>query len=230
MSNREPVAVARIRDDAGRLVGTGFLVAPDLVLTCTHVVLAALGADFAGEPADDTVDLDFPLADGAARAQAHVLGWTAQDAGSRGDIALLKLTAAPRGQLPAAKLRPVRIGRDEPVRIFGYALQRAQGPGDVITGVAVSERAGLLQINTAGELQVERGFSGSPVYNPETGAVAGMVVTAVSGKYSCNAVPINAVLDTFPELGSRIRLPAHRTGAWSRSRNGTPPGSRAATQ
>ncbi|MDR7276617.1 nSTAND1 domain-containing NTPase [Catenuloplanes atrovinosus] len=198
--NGEPVAVARIRTSAGHLVGTGFLVASDLVLTCTHVVRAALAADFTAEPPADTVELEFPMPHGTFRAQGHVAAWTSEESGSRGDTALLRLTTAPPPELPVARLGSTGTARDEPVRIYGHALQRAHGPGDVIVGTAVSGRVGLLQINTEGGLQVEPGYSGSPVYQASTGLVVGMVVQRITGRSTCNAVPVEAVLENFPEL------------------------------
>jgi RNA polymerase sigma factor (sigma-70 family) len=57
------LSVVRVLDGAGTAVGAGFLVAPDVVATCAHVVNTALDRD----PADDRtppgpVRVDFPMA------------------------------------------------------------------------------------------------------------------------------------------------------------------------
>ncbi|MBB2948921.1 WD40 repeat protein/energy-coupling factor transporter ATP-binding protein EcfA2 [Actinoplanes lutulentus] len=199
----EPMAVARIRDAAGRLAGSGFLVAPDLVLTCTHVLLAAMRTTFTDEPPDDLIDLDFPVPGGDERLRARVLAWTAPGTPGRGDTALLQLTAAPPASLTAARLRPAAAVWDEPMRIFGYALRRPEALGDSVAGVVVNTRgSGWLQLRVDdGDPPVEAGFSGSPVWSKASGAVVGMVVSVITGTRTVNAVPVDNLFRDFPRLG-----------------------------
>ncbi|WP_433833114.1 trypsin-like peptidase domain-containing protein [Actinoplanes sp. CA-015351] len=199
----EPMAVARIRDAAGRLAGSGFLVAPDLVLTCAHVVLAALRTPFTDEPPDDLINLDFPVPGGDERLRARVLAWTAPGTPGRGDTALLQLAAAPPASLTAARLRPAAAVWDEPMRIFGYAVRRPEALGDSVAGVVVNTRgSGWLQLRVEdGDPPVEAGFSGSPVWSRASGAVVGMVVSVVTGTRTVNAVPVGDLFRDFPRLG-----------------------------
>jgi hypothetical protein len=94
-------AVARIRNEDG-VVGGGFLVGPDLVVTCAHVVADALGASpYSPSPPDAPVQLDFPLltngADPTRSGRGVVVRWVpvAEDGG--GDLALLRLSVPPPG-------------------------------------------------------------------------------------------------------------------------------------
>jgi hypothetical protein len=55
-------AIARFYNSQGIVIGAGFLVADQTVLTCAHVVAAALGlADTQPERPTGIVELDFPL-------------------------------------------------------------------------------------------------------------------------------------------------------------------------
>jgi hypothetical protein len=62
MATMLEAAIARVHGAQGRVVGGGFLVEPDKVVTCAHVVARALGlADDEPPPAQAEVRLDFPL-------------------------------------------------------------------------------------------------------------------------------------------------------------------------
>ncbi|MEU4689395.1 trypsin-like peptidase domain-containing protein [Actinoplanes sp. NPDC023714] len=188
-----PASVARIRDHEGRFAGSGFLVAPGYVLTCAHVVLAALGTGFTGTPPATGVEVAFA---GGHVTAATVVAWTAPD---RGDTALLRLARPPA--LPAARLHPAGTAFEEQVRISGYAVRRAGGGVDSIVGVVVDPgRDGLMQLRTAdGDPPVESGFSGSPVWSARTGAVVAMVVSVIRGTRTVKAVPVAELLRHFPE-------------------------------
>jgi hypothetical protein len=55
-------AIARIYHTSGAVVGAGFLVNDRQLLTCAHVVTAALGIPVnTSEASTDAIDVDFPL-------------------------------------------------------------------------------------------------------------------------------------------------------------------------
>ncbi|BCJ48193.1 hypothetical protein GCM10010168_25530 [Actinoplanes ianthinogenes] len=199
--NREPVAVARIRDADGNIAGTGFLVAPNLLLTCFHVLPEA---ETPPGPAG-TVAVDFPRRPKDWATRAQIVATVAEDGPGRGDTALLRLLEPPPPDLVAARLHLVETTWGEEVRIFGYAGRRPEGIGDAVGGKMRHERSsGLLQIQTdASDPRIAGGFSGSPVYSPESDAVVGMVVSRYTGETTCNAIPVNTLFEHFPQLSAR---------------------------
>src|SRR2546423_933098 len=77
MYNYPEASVVRIFTANGVVVGTGFLAAKDTVLTCAHIIAAALklDRDTLNTPTE-AVLLDFPLVAPANYFPAHVLSWT----------------------------------------------------------------------------------------------------------------------------------------------------------
>ncbi|HEU0089598.1 MAG TPA: serine protease, partial [Pseudonocardiaceae bacterium] len=167
-----------------RTVGVGFLVTPERILTCAHVVNLALGRDrHAQDPPTehDYVLVEFPLAEDAI-CRARVQIWVPPPAsGIRGgDIAgLLVRGRVPAGVAPAQLSSGAAVGRQ--VEVFGYpdAVARPDGvwaPGRVAGEVS----GGLLQIDASddGAWRAQRGFSGAPVIDLETGTAVGMFKAA----------------------------------------------------
>lgn len=78
----------RILHPNGKTVGTGFLVAPNLVATCAHVVIAAEAID------DDTVQVQFTGRPGKIKATVLSEFWSDPD---QFDVAILQLEKVPAG-------------------------------------------------------------------------------------------------------------------------------------
>ncbi|MFD4916835.1 trypsin-like peptidase domain-containing protein [Streptomyces virginiae] len=198
-------AVLRIRDGRGDPVGLGFLISPELALTCAHVVSAALGAPQDEEPSPATrVRVDLPLASAAAPdgvgVTASVEHWLPPREEGGGDMAVLRLDAP----LPGA--RPVRLIEAEqvwghPVRAFGFPTGR---PGGVWhSGVLRGAQAhGWIQADLAGGgYPVSRGFSGTPVWDEDRVGVVGMIAVAEAGRPPVSyLIPTAGILQTWPEL------------------------------
>jgi hypothetical protein len=172
----DPLGPALVRlVEGGRILGAGFLIGPDVVATCAHVVDGA------------TPVADFPL----LRSPDHAVEVLSQD--DELDIAILRLTDPPTGALPV----PARITgdvRDHRFRTFGF-------PRDLPDGIWVTGR--LVGAQGAGRIQmaqdpdhwhIEPGFSGAPVWDEDLGGVVGMVVTFTArSKTTAHLVPINAL-------------------------------------
>ncbi|MFC6084829.1 trypsin-like serine protease, partial [Sphaerisporangium aureirubrum] len=80
---------------AGGICGAAVLITEHHVLTCAHVVNAALGRPpTATTRPESLINLDFPAAPGTPRVQAAVAedGWFPIEPDERGDIAILHLT------------------------------------------------------------------------------------------------------------------------------------------
>jgi hypothetical protein len=200
-------AVARVLDAGGEPVGAAFLVTPDIVLTAAHVVSVAAGNGKDGtEQPDGEVILSFAVA--ADRLlRAEVVHWLPPGAGSPEDIAGLRLLdplpdgAAP---VPLADLRSL-MGRR--VAMLGFPGDAPHG-GWGMAQLAGLDARGFVQVDTLPDSQftIEEGFSGTPVWDVEDRAVAGLVVEGwTSYRRSGFMVPTAMVLEAWPWLADRIR-------------------------
>jgi hypothetical protein len=197
-------ACVRVHNGAGEVVGSAFAVGPDLVATCAHVVAAATGADPYAEAAPaGPLAVDFPmLSDAPARRSARVHRWVPIAEDGSGDVALLRLdTPAPTG----AVMPPVRRVEglwDHRFRVFGFPDGSWDG---VWTTGRIRDRQGTgwFQLQgSPGDQPIVGGFSGSPVWDDETGAVVGMTVAADRDPSVTTAylIPVDQVLGLDPEL------------------------------
>lgn len=200
-------SIARVLDGRGMVVGAGFLIRPDTVVTCAHVVSVALGRD----PADDRLPpepllIDFPMSrerhGRRPTAMARVSRWSPIRGDGTGDIALLKLdTAAPsRSGVP-----PLRGGGG----LWGHEYRVLGFPADMIDGVWTTGRirgaqgTGWLQLQGAATDQcIDEGYSGSPVWDGTAGAVVGITVARARDRATTTAyvIPIAQVLDLDRDL------------------------------
>ncbi|MDN5913685.1 MAG: trypsin-like peptidase domain-containing protein [Pseudonocardia sp.] len=198
-------ACVRVRDLGGFVVGSGFLVGPDMVATCAHVVAEAVdGRADSPEPPTGEVTLDFPvLGDAPAARTARIARWSPIDDDGRGDVALLRLS----GPAPAGAVMPPLRGGDESrwdhrFRVFGFP--EGQDDGVWATGrIRGVQGTGWLQLQGApGDHPVVGGFSGSPVWDDDSGAVIGMTVAAdrLPGVTTAYLIPVADVLGLDPEL------------------------------
>jgi WD40 repeat protein/3',5'-cyclic AMP phosphodiesterase CpdA len=215
--------VVRILNASGGTAGVGMLVGPREIMTCAHVVNAALGRDLRtqDEPGGP-VTVEFPLVPGAEPTTVTVARWLppprsdAADAGGH-DVAGLVLAGAalPGGAVPA------RLATQLPetgaiVDVFGYAAtpQRRDGAWVEAT-VRGTVGGGRLQLDaTPGTaLRIRPGYSGSPVYGRANGQVVGMLVTAPSagsGERDAYAIGPDQLAAAWPRR--RRRAPVRRSG------------------
>ncbi|MET7437195.1 trypsin-like peptidase domain-containing protein, partial [Streptomyces sp. NPDC005568] len=191
-------AVVRIKGQDGEVGGAGFFVAPDLVLTCAHVVSDVLERSRDRPVAPGTaVTVDLPLsgpgapegtggaAGGDARPgqprperKALVETWVPIRADRTGDLALLRLPEPLPGARPLPMADPVSVW-EHGARAVGFTDGE---PGESWfrgkLGGATGE--GWLQLSRADgqAAHVRQGFSGTPVWDNELGAAVGLVVAA----------------------------------------------------
>jgi S1-C subfamily serine protease len=176
----------RTRSPPFRFLGTGFAVADGLtVVTNAHVIPEKIDS-----AAMETLAIAIPGAENRAQVRAVKAG----PADPAHDIALLQLEGAP---LPALRLRDsAGVREGDPVLFTGFPIGTVLGPFPAthrgmiaaITPVAIPQaRPGDLNPQTirrlsAGPFPVFQldataypGSSGSPVYDPATGEVLGVV-------------------------------------------------------
>ena len=177
-------SVVRVLDTNGNTVGVGVLVGPREILTCAHVVNAALGRDRRAEvqPLGEVV-VKFVMGDGLPlRAQVDCW-WPPPRSGATGDdIAGLVLTSP---ALPTG-IGPARLAANPPepaqvVDVFGYPREPPRPSGTWVEATVrgrVGDRLLHLDSTLDSALRIQPGFSGSPVYDRSTGRVVGLLAIA----------------------------------------------------
>ncbi|MEU0414385.1 trypsin-like peptidase domain-containing protein [Streptomyces griseorubiginosus] len=203
-------AVVRFRTaDAGEIVGHGVLVDDEHVVTCAHVVNAALGRDLRSRESAEgqLLRLEFPLlAELAAyvpERRARVDAWAAPgDAFDGLDVAGLTLIGEgrPVGAVPLPlAVRPAVAGD---VLMFGPAPGRPGGwvPGRLRPQVTRHRQ----QVDQAGQgaLVAQPRYSGTPVLDPEAGQVLGILVATAVGRDAMDvyAVPVPSITSAWPAV------------------------------
>ena len=214
-------ALVRIVTTAGRPVGVGVLLGRKEILTCAHVVNAALGRDRRSpERPEGSVTVEFPLLpgdqQGPARVTARVGRWLpppgpAAVPGESGDDDLAGLVvlggAVPRGAVPA-RLAAGAPGHGHAVEIFGYPSDPPRPDGAWVPATVRGQvSGGRLQLDTdpSAAHTVQAGYSGSPVIDCATGRVIGILATAPrvgSGGRDSYAVSADRIRRAWPEVGS----------------------------
>ncbi|CAK8724116.1 hypothetical protein GCAAIG_14100 [Candidatus Electronema halotolerans] len=197
--------------------GAGFLVTPQHVITCAHVVNDALGLpQRAVEQPDLPLLFDFPLLAGQPFVQAKILRWfpVQEDSaiGELEDIAVLELL--PDSPLPAGAQPAPLVVPDEKehvffawkVRMFGFPSFAPDGTwaNGVLQGLTGK---GWAEIHHADSGSVAPGFSGTAVWSVRENAVCGMTVSSLSSAASY-MIPAAALIQAFPEM-DRFSRPAN---------------------
>jgi hypothetical protein len=187
-----------IRNERGAAVGGGVVLGDRHVLTCAHVVTAAVGGPSAAVPVDFVA-----LRPGLAPQRARVVrdGWFPPLTDESGDLALLELPAPlPRGT--GLLLRRLSLGAHHEVRLCGF-------PAEAPTGLWVNARLDgecgpggeWIQLTAAAsDPRVQEGFSGTPVFHDASGSVVGIVVTRPgrAGSPVSYMVPVETILSYLP--------------------------------
>lgn len=178
--------------------GTGFFVAPHLIVTCAHVVYPD-GTDASTPPKLTVFDPDGDEHD--------VLSFRALSPRNADDLALI--------QLKRPCNRPcVLLSREfrsvDPLHGFGYAENYPQGMPISLEGegwLGTDER--WLKLKGS---QVRRGMSGSPLFNARTGAVSAVLKRSAGVGHALGgfAVSTKVLLDLEPTL-SEENMRFHQT-------------------
>lgn len=173
----------RLVIDSGREVGTGFFVAPGLLLTCAHVLNGA--ADGSG-----TIEVEWDGQKSSA-ALEQITDKTYPD------LALLKTSAITNH--PCVYLSP-EVSLDDQLYTYGYP--KAYIHGDPLTFKYISPTGAPQTLLTFSLGNLRPGFSGGPLLNLRTGAVCG-ITKRTAGENTLlggRGVPIIQALQAFPQL------------------------------
>lgn len=216
--------IARIlsRTDKGRrAVGVGAYLNNRFLLTCAHVIDAALNlSKDANLPAlpNNSIELDFPFQESAflkAKVfKAKVLFWKPCEnlnfAGEGDDVAILEILELPeeaKNNLSPLILYSVEEPWGHEFRAAGFPrgydrlVDWAEGE---ITG---NQTEGWLQLKTKADGEIKEGYSGSPVWDSRVGAVIGMI-TATASQHKASIISacvIQKLLKQPIDLVRRLR-------------------------
>ncbi len=173
-------ALARIWPDHGDPVGAGTLLADDQVLTCAHVVNAAIGASEASQSRPtEPIDVDFPFSHDRRRTSAHVLTWVPIGDDGGGDLCVLKLANRPPVDCEPAVLLEADGLAQHSFEVLGFPARFPDGT--LATGMLIGRNAAdwvqMQDDHTTGP-RVRPGFSGAPVWDRTLGGIVGIVVTS----------------------------------------------------
>lgn len=166
----------RIYNQHDKVVGAGFILSEQQILTCAHVVRTALAMpQDALLPDNSLVSLDFPLIAPQQQLQARLASWN-----NAKDLAFLyPVQPLPTGTLPAnLEKLPADLWGHE-IRAFGFPTGYDQGVW--CEGKLLGKNAlGWVQIQDTSQRGyfIQPGFSGAPVWDDVLRAVVGMVVAA----------------------------------------------------
>ncbi|MGY5138382.1 nSTAND1 domain-containing NTPase, partial [Streptomyces nigrescens] len=192
--------LVRIRG-GDEVVGAGFLVAPDVVCTCAHVVAYALGLPRdTGTAPSEAVRVEFPLlrdAGGAVPAvRARVVSWKPLLDDDSGDVALLRLDRRVPNARPVALVDGASVWGHS-FRAYGFPDGGDQGVWATGTLRSV-QGAGWVQMDAdPSSRQITKGYSGAAVWDDVQGGVVGLTVAAGHGALAGAAflVPSASLVD-----------------------------------
>lgn len=196
-------AIFAVLDQGGEIVGTGFLVAPNLAVTCAHVIFD-VGANIG-----DVIHIRFH--DYKTKSSAVVIAGLWRDV-DQGDIAFLRLNSIIKDVLPL-RLAPAADSRSGNSFIsFGYATA-ADVKGIAVRGTIddyLPEHK-LLQIQAP---QANHGISGAPVIDEKRGVVVGMITKGHNelgrNELTTFATPAEILWEVCPDIKPSIPpLPRH---------------------
>ena len=194
-------------------LGVGFLVSERHIVTCSHVVAAALGIprDTAAMPVQ-RVHLDFPLAGAGAQLSAAILHWDHQ-----ADITILELD-----QTYPELVKPIEIATKEDLTehdCWAYGVPQGDEDGHWMKGIILSRTgtAHYYQFESRSGYRPELGFSGGPIWDERLRAVVGMVVAVDEGRpeaASGRMIHARLLTQTLASLGIAIPVRIRRPSAF----------------
>jgi len=170
------------------VVGAGFLISNQNVLTCAHVVTSALNI-LTGTPETPTqsIDVDFPFIAPGQKVKAKVVCWqpiqspTATPSREGEDIAVLELESELPKQAQPVTIVPIEEENlwDHRFRVCGFPSGKVDGCW--ATGVLSGKLPqGWLQIedDKVTGYRIRPGFSGAPVWDLKLASIVGITVAA----------------------------------------------------
>jgi hypothetical protein len=189
-----------------RVIGAGCLLTSNLVLTCRHVVETALGVSAPRLAKGAKVTMRLSGVEPPIEVAGRLEDWSRED-GPANDLALVRFDL-PGGRLlqiaEASFATPFRHA-DKRFSVVGFPEYNDDGyyASGVMHGPNVS---GLVQLDSSGQIKIQGGYSGAPVWCPEVRAYIGIVCSGLPGERVAWCIPSRLVARFHPELRVRLRV------------------------
>jgi len=204
-------AIARIYNKNGKVAGAGFLVSQFHLLTCAHVVTAALGITTNTQDSPtEIIEVDFPLIAPGQKVKAKVVFWQPVNPGqSKEDIAGLQIEETlPTGVSPVQLVTASDYWQHK-FRIFGFPQGHDTGvwADGELRDIQATRWIQIEAIKVPG-YQIEPGFSGSPVWDESLQGVVGMAVSAEKKREGVKAafmMPTTVLVETWDFLTQSVQ-------------------------
>lgn len=199
-------SITRIYHSNGAVIGAGFLISENYVLTCAHVITQALSLPLNTEEIPrGLIDLDFPLIAPGKKLQAQVIFW--QPVSSTKlveDIAGLKLNSnLPNATQPAQLVEAEDLWQHS-IRVFGFPKGHSNGiwASGVLRDTTGKNWLQIEDTKVPG-YKIEQGFSGAPVWDEKLAGVVGMAIAAEKKRENTKAaflISTKVLRQTWTEL------------------------------
>lgn len=197
----------KTKDDEITIVGAGFLVSPEYIITCAHVVNDSLGLIVtSAEKPTDIIECDFPVIAPSQSLATTVEVWHPVKLNSNDpqDIAILKLKDSVPSQAQPVSLITSEIGDLSGHNYRAYGFSRNEGvwsDGKIQSSIACNK----IQIEDTKYTgyAVEGGFSGTAIWDEQLSGVVGMAVMADKEKLVAKSaffIPTNILLKAWDKL------------------------------
>jgi V8-like Glu-specific endopeptidase len=204
-------AIARIYNKQGKVVGAGFLVSQQHLVTCAHVVTASLGiVTNTQDSPDGIIEVDFPLIAPGQKVKAKVVFWQPVNPGqSKEDIAGLQIEETlPTGVSPVQIVTTSDYWQHK-FRIFGFPQGHDTGvwADGELRDLQATRWIQIEAIKVPG-YQIEPGFSGSPIWDESLQGVVGMAVAAEKKREGVKAafmMPTTVLVETWDFLNQSVQ-------------------------
>lgn len=193
-------SIIRVFNINKRPIGSGFLVTPNLIITCAHVVQSASSSIDLGSE----VLVDFPLTANKTQVIGKLIFFDLTR-----DIACLEVKEVPQMEIvPAAMIIADNLWGHE-FRAFGFPNGHEEGvwSSGVLRGFTGQ---GWLQIEDIKEsgYTIQPGYSGGPVWDHQLRSVIGIIVAAETERSTKAAfcVPARELVNIYPALKDHSSL------------------------
>lgn len=173
--------------------GAGVALRGNLVLTCAHVIIDALGWNNKAEMPDQIVRLDFPISEHARKQfSARVIFWDPrlEDPNSGeftgNDLAGLEIVELLPDEIAQVSLKIIHDFWEHPASAFGFkAMSRVSDFGGWTKNTLLKPGVnGWVQMESDSKKgdYIEVGFSGTPVWDEKEKSCVGIIVAVKGGE------------------------------------------------
>jgi hypothetical protein len=190
-------------------VGAGFVIDDRHIVTCAHVVNAALGrALIAAERPDSVGPVDVRVDRDWIPVEVTLAEWIPLTDDKRGDVAVLKMTAGRPDGVGAVPLRRPQQSEDRRFAVQGFPDGTLIGATGVIRAqLTIGQEWVQLEDDKVPGRAVTEGFSGAPIWDTTLKAVVGIAIAkdarAPAAKIAA-MLPVTLLASYWPPLADLL--------------------------